>query len=94
MPTVGGNNENFVKYINILQILDYDLEALEDIKAPSILYGDFNAHMGDASTRHRINGNAEKVGPNGQLLHDWLNKWRKVVVNNHSITTGMWTWQR
>ena len=94
MPTEGGNNESFVKYSNILKILDYDLEALKDIKAPSILYGDFNAHIGDTSTRHGIKGNAEKVGQNWQLLHDWLNKWGKVVVNNHPITTGMWTWQR
>ena len=73
MPTEGGTNENFVKYSNI-KILDYDLEALEDIKASSILYGDFNAHMGGAFVRHGIDGNAEKVSRNGQLLHDWLNK--------------------
>ena len=89
MPTEGGNNENFAKYANILHILDYDLEALKDIKAPSILYGDFNDHIGNASTRHWLNGYAEKVGRNGQLLHDWINKWGKVVVTNHSITTGM-----
>ena len=94
VPTEGGNNENCMKYSSILKILDYDLEALKDIEAPLILYGDFNAHIGGASTRHGIKGNAEKVGRNGQLLHNWLNKWGKVVVNNHPITAGMWTWQR
>ena len=53
MPTEGGNIVNFAKYINILQILDYDLEALRDINAPSILYGDFNAHIVDTSTTMR-----------------------------------------
>ena len=46
MPPEGGNIENYAKYVNILQLLDYDLKALRDINAPSILYGDFNAHLG------------------------------------------------
>ena len=64
MPTDVGNNDNFVKYTNVLQILDHDLEALQDIKAPSILYGDFNAHIGDTSTKHGIKGNTVRVGRN------------------------------
>ena len=39
MPTEGGNIVNFAKYVNIHQLLDYDLEALRDINAPFILYG-------------------------------------------------------
>ena len=66
MPTEGSNNAN----VKFLQILDYDLKALKDINAPSIFYGDFNAHIGDASTKHGIKGNTVRVGRNGQLLHD------------------------
>ena len=94
MPTKGCSRENLAKYAKIRQILDCDLNALKDMNAPSILYGDFNANIGDTSTKHGIEGNNERVGRNGQLLHDWLNKWGKVVINNQPITTGKWTWQR
>ena len=94
VSTEGGNSENFAKYVKILQILEYDLNALKDINVPSILYGDFNAHIGDTSTKHEIEGNNKRVGKNGQLLHDWLNKWGKVVINNQPITAGKWTWQK
>ena len=28
------------------------------------------------------------------MLHDWLEKWGKVVVNNQTVTQDTWTWQR
>ena len=62
MPTEGSSRENLAKYAKILQVLDCYLEALKDINAPSILYGDFNAHIGTTSTKHGVEGNNAKIG--------------------------------
>ena len=87
----GADLPDLEKYAKILQVLDCDLAALKDINAPSILYGDFNAHIGATSHKHGVKDKNEKVGKNGQLLHDWLHKWGKVVVNNQPVSKGTWT---
>ena len=94
MPTEGGSRENLAKYAKILQVLDCDLEALKSTNAPSILYGDFNAHIGTTSSKYGVDGNNEKFGKNGQLIHALLVKWSKVVFNNQPVARGTWTWQR
>ena len=92
MPTENGNQEKLTKYAKILQILDLDLAALEDIDAPSILFGDFNSHIGADTNRYGVTKNHASVGKNGNMLHNWLEKWDKVIVNSHPITDGTWTW--
>ena len=61
MPTESGSKENIEKYAKILEVLDLDLETLDTLNAPSILYGDFNAHMGIHVNKHWVKDNNEKV---------------------------------
>ena len=93
MPTENKSQEHQEKFSKILEILDLDLQALKKLDAPSILYGDFNAHIGTEQDRYGVEGNNKGVGRNGQLLYTWLDKWGKTIVNSQAFTQGKWTWE-
>ena len=94
MPTEG-NNKACKDFTEILEILELDLLEIEKAKGKAILYGDFNAHIGNPrESDYGIEGNNAGIGLNGGALIEWLQKWDRIVVNAVPGAKGLWTRQR
>ena len=90
MPTEDSGESKSGKMDQILEVMDLDQEELISIKATSLLYGDFNSHIGDPSDSSLgIPGNNQGIGDNGFKLLTWLKKWDKLVVNSEGVTKGL-----
>ena len=93
MPVDDGSKVNTMKYKDILEVLSLDIKLLQDNKQDYIIYGDFNAHVGDEKSSQGIPGNTTSVKPNGRILTDWLNLKDLTLVNSQPCTDGIWTFR-
>ena len=61
-------------------LIDQDIEQIPKEKSKVLMYGDFNAHIGDENgSDFGVPGNLAHIGNNGTKLLCWMDLWDRVV---------------